>query len=220
MVYVYIGLIILLNRIPKIGDIFKKVSTMFHELGHALFGILTRGRVQGIQLFSNNAGTANVQPSNWLSKVLMTVAGYPVETIMSFVLLYLYVQGLYDLLSYVLLGATILTLAFIRNWYGFFWLIGFGVLNFFAYQNLGELWVEYYFLAIVLLVIGEAFYSSFVIFVLSFKHKKGTGDTAILAQSTWIPAFIWGTLFFGFSCYMFYIMIDYLQMIEITKLWE
>lgn len=216
MVFLFLILIIILNRVPVVGKIFKIVSTMFHELGHALMTVLTSGKVYGIYLFHDVRGMASTGSRNWISKVLVTLAGYPTEAAMSYLLLFLFANKQYEVLLYVLFGAILITMFFIRNLYGFIWLLSFGMISFLAYSNIQEIWVNYLLLGIVLITVGEALVSSINILYLSLKRKKQAGDATALAEATKIPALVWGILFFVFSSFLFFHMIDLLGMVKIS----
>lgn len=242
--------ILIINRLPIIGQILKVVSTMFHEMGHALMAILTQGKVFGIILirekeknysrpkeswkkrlknyffnhpfFDNREGVAVTGSKNWASRLLVALAGYPSEMGAAILLLYLYVNDKHALMLYFLIGVSVITLFFIRNKYGYIWLFIFGSTLYFALRYQEQSWVHYYLLTVTLICIVESVYSSFTILVLSFTDRKNAGDSTILAKQTFIPAVIWGLLFFIFNLYILYLSRDLFIMLKtaISSLWE
>lgn len=216
-VLLLLTIMVILNRIPVVGKILKGVSTMFHEFGHALMALLTGGKVDSIQLMSNNAGLANVRVYKGFSTFLMSIAGYPAEIGAAYLILWMYVSDMYLLLIIILASVTLFTFLFIRNIYGFFWLLVFGGFLYVSYMHIESLWVSYAFLIIVLSTLGEALYASFTICVLSMRRRKEAGDATYLAEKTGVPAPVWGVFFFLLSSYVFYQSLDLLGQLTVKN---
>ena len=116
---------ILLTKLPIIGKYFAMINTLIHEIGHQLTSMVTFGKAHKIHLFANTEGLAFSSHRFWIGRVLTTLAGYTFSSFMSasFFLIY---KGGYFLVIYILLAMLTISLFFwIRNWYGFFWILTF-----------------------------------------------------------------------------------------------
>lgn len=194
----------------NIGKYLRVINTLVHEVGHALFALLTGGKVDKIELFANTEGLAWTQSRFWLGRVLTTMAGYPFASFISFLFLYYLSNQKY--LSIIIILLTILIIAIIlwvRNFYGFLWCISFGFIFYYIYQLNNAFYIEtvLYFITAVLFM--ESLYSAFVILKLSFTRPKDAGDATSLARTTLIiPAFVWGLAFFAQAVFFAYMGIQ------------
>jgi len=209
-------LVLFLNRIPYVKYVFKTASTMFHEFGHAFMALFTSGRINKIYLFSNNSGMAVTSTKNWLSRVLVALAGYPFEVLVAFCLVYLYAHEAYTSILYLFIGVSVFTFIFIRNLYGFLWLSVFIAVNVWMTMQGNYMLTKYYLLLIVLSVFIEMIISNVNILIISVRTPKNDSDASALARLTKIPAGIWGCAFLGFAVYAIYQLKDYVGVLFTT----
>lgn len=197
--YQIIGMFILtflICRIPNVGVYFRCINTLIHEVGHALFSVLTSGSIERIELFADTSGAAYTRSKNIFGKLLVPLAGYPVASFASFGAFWLLENGKEDWFVYSLGGVSILSLIlWVRNSYGVFWLITFSLILFsiWYFENTTLSFYVTYFFASMLAI--ESLYASLVILYISAENPKGSGDAANLRKLTFVPAVVWGILF-------------------------
>lgn len=209
-------LAIIVLKTPVIGKYVKIINTLIHEIGHALMAIVTRGSVGKIQLFANTEGAAWTSNRFWIGRFLTSIAGYPFASIMGFVFCYLItkqspinidfsfrsinidlsVSG-FDMTIYILILFLVISLVFwVRNLYGFFWMITFTALFGFILWLNNPFITENVVIFIVAVIVIEAFTTTIDIVMLSFKTPHNAGDAKNLAEATYIiPAQVWGIVF-------------------------
>ncbi|MBF0706656.1 M50 family metallopeptidase (plasmid) [Alkalihalobacillus hwajinpoensis] len=198
----------LVSRIPVVGKYIGGIDTLLHETGHALMALITSGRVRSIQLFYDKSGLAQTGQSSWLGGVLTTLSGYVFSSAMAFGLFYLFNLQKYEWIIYVLAFIVLLNLVlWIRNLYGFFWLITFGGILTYLWFHLQEPFVPLVLLFFICVNLMESIYSAAVILVMCYKDRRNAGDASILAKKTFIPAIVWGIVFFAQSLYFGYMSI-------------
>ncbi|GIU03731.1 membrane zinc metalloprotease [Shewanella morhuae] len=175
---------LLITRIPYLSVPFKWLESYFHELSHGIATILSSGIVSHIQLFPNGAGFCFSQGG---SPLLIGFAGYfgaacwgyliyllatwPKGIRVSFALL-----GALVVLSGLLWGRDLLTLAILA------------VLTIILLLplKLSQNKILTQFLRIIgLMIMLNALASPTVLLGL------GQGDAVMLAERSWIPAWIW-----------------------------
>lgn len=210
LIYVYLTVATLMAVIPsligafsfsrrvliKVKTIFEIPNVLIHEVSHAVAAILTFGRVHSISLYSTNEGVAVTSSSNWLSRIIVSYAGYTGASGAAVGLYYLLYKGQYEWIIYIFMGITILsTIFWVRNFYGFLWSIAFvSGMGYIVWNQMGILLLHTsIFLSSIVLI--QSIWTSFVILKLSFTQRKEAGDATNLAKSTFIPAMVWGTLF-------------------------
>lgn len=112
-------------------------ATLAHELGHAVFGLLTMAKVSGIRLSPDSSGnthtvrTVRVFP---VGAIIASFFGYPAPLLFgaTFIIVLLLGHPLGALAT--IIGAGVLTLIFIRNLFGFLitstWIVSAGAVLF------------------------------------------------------------------------------------------
>jgi len=200
--YVLLIAAIIFCRLPYIGIFFRIYNTMLHESGHALMALVTNGTVERIDLFADTSGQALTKSKNSFLSFLVVFAGYPLASIATWGLFILLSRQQYYFIIYLSIGLMLLNLIFwVRNWYGILWLLvsiaGLGALIYFE----NALITEYVILIICAAAISEAVYSAWVVFYLSVKMPKSSGDAYLLSQIAFLPPFIWGILFLAQALY-------------------
>lgn len=195
-----VGMVIFIGRLPVIGIYFRVLNTLMHEIGHAVMSLLMQGNVQKIELFSDAAGLATTGTRNWISRVMITLAGYPFASIMAGVSIFVVAgYGFHAYFIGLLVLLVISLLLWIRNAFGIMWISVFIALTALAVANPNEGWIKVYGVAIVAILMVESIMSAFLILRLSCTEKQSSGDAWDLQKLTKIPAAVWGTVFFAQS---------------------
>lgn len=194
----FIVIAILLTNIPIIGNYVKVINTVVHESGHAIMALFG-GKVHKISLFHNTEGVTYTSHSGWFSGFFTGIAGYMFSSFIAFLSIWLISRKKYKPLIIILLILIGVNLVFwVRNLYGVFWLLSFGVaFVLLLYKGSGTL-VQNCLLLIASILLIESVSSSFIILLLSFIQSHSAGDATGLANATvFIPAQVWGLFFFG-----------------------
>lgn len=107
------------------------------------------------------------------------------------------------LLIFTYLAFLVLTLLlWIRNFYGFIWIISFGSLFLLLLVYSTDFYQEQIIYLITCIIFTESIKSACIIMYLSFKYPHDAGDATSLKEIIKvIPASIWGILFFVQSLY-------------------
>lgn len=199
----YISLALFLLKIPIVGKYVSVINTLFHEVGHAVISILTFGKVEKIELFSNTEGAAWSSSRFFIGRILTSLAGYPAASVTALLFIFLIDKNNYiyvfAIISFVLLFSLIF---WIRNIYGLFWSTSslsllYGLI---VYGN--PLLIEIVLMSITATILVQSVLSSWDILSLSFKTPSEAGDATSLWKSTLIiPPQVWGVLFFSQSLF-------------------
>lgn len=205
VVYIFIGIALILPRIPVIGKFFNIINTAIHEFGHAIFALLMQGKVKKIELMKDTSGNTVTQCPNLFGNILVSLAGYPFAAAVGYFCCYLikvgYQYGLIVGLSVLFL---LMLVFWIKNGYGVVWILLFcGFNGWLIYANLSQ-YIDLAALFYAIVIMMEAVSSSFILLFLSIKDSNAAGDATNLAKFTHIPAFIWALLFVAFSVWMGY----------------
>ena len=195
---IFIAIAILITNIPIIGNYVKIINTVIHESGHALMA-LVGGKVHNISLFHNTEGTTFTSHSNWFGGFFTGIAGYMFSSFMAFLSFLFISRKKYKPLIIILLIFIGVNLVFwVRNFYGIFWLISFGVAFLLLLKKGSITLVQNCLLLIASILLIESVSSSFIILMLSFVQSHSAGDATGVANVTFfIPAQVWGLFFFG-----------------------
>jgi hypothetical protein len=194
---------IVLTKMPIAGKYFAVANTLIHEVGHQLASILTFGKPHKISLFSNTEGLAFSSHRFWLGKFITSLAGYVFSSFMACTFLFLISKGRYDIVIYIFLTILGVSMLFwVRNLYGFFWILTFSAGFVWLLWKANGPIIEYVVLLLVSIIFIESITSAFEVMYLSFKTPLQAGDATSLARHTFvIPAQIWGIFFFIQSLY-------------------
>lgn len=203
LIYYFVVLTMLLNRIPVVGKYFNLINTILHEFGHALIAILFQGEVYKIEIFGDTSGTTTTKMKSKFGNILVALGGYPFASaaaLLSFHLLNLnyakpYIIGL-SLLFFIIM------ILFIRNKYGWFWTLSFCALNATLIYCGTEQYIDIAALFYATAITTESVASAFTLLCLSVKDSQKAGDATNLKKFTHIPAFLWALIFFGFSIFI------------------
>lgn len=205
----YIILALLLTRVPVIGKYFQIFNTLIHEIGHAVAGIITFGKVNYMTLSMDAAGGASVSSRNWLTSILVTLAGYPFASGISFLMIVMIhnEQYVYILYSMIVLCVFCLIL-WIRNLFGFIWLMTAGVLTAAVLLYGDAAIITAYATTLVAVVFVDSFVSTLVLMEVVFKDRQNGGDAHNLRNKTGITEYFWALLFIAIACIPVYYSFD------------
>ena len=197
-------LMIVVLRAGKVGTIFRVYNTLFHELGHGVMSLVSSGQVHSIELFSNAGGVAVTSNKTWISKFLVSIAGYPFSTAISWLML-TQLSGYNQLyLAYGILGIYVLSLVFwVRNKYGIIWLLANILLVGLAIYFNQHQYTKLYLFIIGSFIMLESIWSCLIILYISAENPSEAGDSKNLRDLTFVPAIVWSLVFCGLTFFLF-----------------
>jgi hypothetical protein len=199
-----------ITLVPVIGKYFSVLNTLFHEVGHALFALLFDGKVKSIVLFASTEGVATTSSRFWIARVITSYAGYTFASFIAFLSFYFIHLDKTTFLLYGFMIATFLSLVFwIRNWYGVIWCLSFLSICILLVLYGTPLFQDMMAFFLAALLLTQSVSTAYTIFMLSIKKPKDAGDATNLAKHTFIPAPVWGTLFFIQSLYAAFLVFKY-----------
>jgi hypothetical protein len=190
------GLIVV--RLPFVGVFFRAFCTLIHESCHAILGLILNQQIQKIQLEQDLSGSAIITGGNKFTNSLIALAGYFGASAVALGFTFLLTRGNYYAIIFILLPLCVVNLVFwIRNLFGIIWVLfqifTMGLLLYFKQ----ELAMISYLGILSACLLSESLYSAFVILKISFSQPNKSGDSALLAKFTKIPAPFWGIIFLG-----------------------
>lgn len=172
---------------------FGLFTTLVHELGHAFAGALCGRVVHGIQVHQNHSGSTLTSGYGTFSAVISGFFGYPAPALVGAGLLWSAFNGFSAQAFLAGTAVTLLTLLFIRNWFGLLVVVATALVS-------GSLWffgtstVQGFALLIigVSLLVGAVRGLVTVITVhTSRRDQLATSDAYILYSRTMIPSPLW-----------------------------
>ncbi len=175
----------------------RHLLTLIHEAGHALIAVLTGRRLSGIRLHSDTSGlTVTKGRPRGLGMVLTALAGYPAPAVVALAGAVALHQGYAATLLWGLVGLSALMLLMIRNFFGLWVVLAFGI-------SFGAL----SYLAPSHIVVGAAYVVTWTLLLAApravidlaqaRRRPGGQGsDADQAARLTHIPAFVWVGVFF------------------------
>lgn len=205
--FIFFLLAIVITRTPIVGSFFILLNTMIHETGHVLMTFLTKGEVHSVSLFSNTEGLAITGYRSLYSKILIGLSGYTFSSFFSYCLVILFQKGLFEVILYLLLSIACLNFFWIKNGFGFVWLMTMMTFLVIMHFNVKMTILPYLILFLIVVILVDSVRSACTIFYLSIVHRKQAGDATMLSQSTYIPTIIWGLFFFVQSLFFAYLSI-------------
>ena len=183
---------------PVTWQYFGLFTTLVHELGHAVAGLLTGRTVKGIRIRRNHSGEALSTGRGSIGPVVSGVFGYPAPAIVGAAQLWSVVNGYTAIALFVGGIVLLLTLLVIRNLFGVLVVLASAGISaalwFFATpQQQGY----------ALLVLGSALLVGSVRALVSVirvhtrgrRGQLGSSDAYLLAKRTGVPSFVWLLLF-------------------------
>ncbi|ABI71580.1 M50 family metallopeptidase [Shewanella frigidimarina] len=186
----------LLTRFPYISIPFKWFESYFHELSHGIATLLTGGSVSHIQLFPNGAGFCFSQGG---SSILIAYAGYFGAALWGYSIFLMATQKQTIRFTLTLLALTVAaSLLFWARDVLTIVILSVLIILFLLPLKLKNSSLLNTLLRILgLMIILNAMASPMVLLGLS-----GQGDAVMLAEMTWLPAWIWVITWLAFSGFM------------------
>ncbi|KAA0548401.1 M50 family metallopeptidase [Bacillus sp. BGMRC 2118] len=185
------------------------VYTLVHEFAHALFVFMTSGEMEAMELHFEGSGFVIHEYEHPFAAILCTFAGYSVPCLISLGFYVLLDMGYSSIVLILLAAIAVVSLLFIRNWYGFLWLSSFIGLLVLVYSNGSTTFIEHTSMFLSSIVFAGSVYGGWRIFVASFKQPDDAGDATCLAELTYVPAQIWGFIFLCISLITFFLTLSY-----------
>ena len=184
--------------LPYVRRVSEWFTTLIHEIGHAIFSVITGGGIHSIKLRANGSGETHTLSSldlfTWFRRVIVLFAGYLTPIFFGLLLIWGVKNGYAQTMFYVLLGTAIVTLLFIRNFFGILIVtiyLGFLFLGVFV---LGGIYLPTIIYGFGLLLFIRGYYDLIMVGRMVFKKRTGNeSDFDFLADSTFIsiPAPVW-----------------------------
>lgn len=182
---------------PVIGNFFKIINTLIHEVGHAFMTLLVNGEVRSISLFYNTEGVTVSGSKGGFDLILISLAGYFSTSLFVLFFSFLWKKEKHYLNAFILFVLSFISLVFwIRNLFGFIWIILFITFLFYIMKHKNKKWIASTSLILLIALFTQSFHSSLDILLLSFTTPYQAGDATNLSKYTYIPTQIWGSLFF------------------------
>lgn len=204
--FLFLVCAIIFINIPIVGNYVEIMNTLIHESGHALIALLG-GNVETISLFMNSEGVTFSHQSTWIGSFFTSVAGYVFSSFIAFLSFWLISKRKETVLIYILLGFIVLNLIFwVRNPYGLFWLVSFGIIFLYLLIKGSPKFRNNLLLLIASIILADSVKSAYEIMFISFLQPKAAGDAGNLSYLTvFIPAQIWGIFFFAQALWFCYL---------------
>ena len=230
-----IGTLVIGNLLIEVGKYVSLINTLIHEVFHCLCAWITGGKAHSISLHHDTSGLATTSTSSRFARILVGYGGYTGSSVMAVVFFYLLSQHQYNYILYIFSGFLVVgLLVWTKNFFSVFKDSLVSLFKFRIYKGntnlFGLVWslcvsgymfwilytgqpnlIMHTSICISVIVLLESVKTAFVIFIISAKNRKDAGDATSLARDTFIPALVWGVVFFGQSIYVgLYIFKHYL----------
>ncbi len=204
--YIILFACIVLIYIPFIGKYIRLISTMIHEGGHVLMGLILGEKIIKVNLFKDASGEAAVSISNKFKKLMIALVGYPSTALMAFFSFWL-ISKTYH--YYYVIGITVLVaiflLFYIRNLFGIIWALSFVIANglLIYFQQLTTISILAQIYACIIFI--ESIFSCFILTYISFASPKTQSDASNVASVIFLPKQLVAIIFTAFNLYIAYV---------------
>lgn len=189
----------LVTKLPFVSVPFKWLESYFHELSHGLATLFTGGAVSHIQLFPNGAGLCFSQ-GGW--SLAIGFAGYFGAALWGYLIFTFATWPKGIRFSFGLLGVGVIltTLLWARDLLTISILVSLALLFLMPLKLNLNRYLATSLRIMGLMVILNALASPTVLFGL-----EGQGDANMLAQQSWIPAWVWVFVWLTTSAFMLFL---------------
>ena len=106
---------------PQVWKYTSKISTWFHEMGHALIAIIFGRVVTGVKINKDSSGVTEHYGKPGIGSFFITFAGYPAPAVTGSVLLFLTLEGFFHLAIATLVLVVVVALILRGNFRTFMW---------------------------------------------------------------------------------------------------
>lgn len=221
--------VFILSSMRKVWRYIAVFETLVHETGHAIFVILTRGKMKRIDLYHTTDGLATYYARGKLSQFVVTLMGYIFSSFITFLFVLMYRENMLETILFLAVFVMLIgLLLWVRNFYGIIWiLLVCGILYYSATKDIGTL-IKVTSTVVVSTMVVESFKSAFTIKRLA-SLGESAGDCTTLEETTGISQKFWGNIFLlqsvvfiilGFTFGTFYGNIDILEYTGLPLLQE
>lgn len=185
---------------PRIKYLSQTITTITHELGHAVAVMPFGGRLRGIKLRLTTEGEAVVSIPQWpfplyhIVRIINLFAGYsaPIYVSMFFILS---IANGWDTAVKISLGImSALILLFIRNWFGLLIALCFAALNI-SIMTIFLSYFNQYVLTIAFILLIRGFIDIYKAGEWTFKNALESSDFVIASNEMFGPPQLWYVLF-------------------------
>jgi hypothetical protein len=198
LIVAYAGVIWLLWHTPVLYP-FKLLTIYVHELGHALAGLATGAKIDGIEVHANEGGVCHLRGGNmWL----ILPAGYLGSAVFGSLLVLLGILSLKAALFAKVAAVLLIVALVVSLWWADSWLtrgiaVGFVALIGFLWWFQNGVGLRY-----LINFIGtmSALYAIYDIYDDTIRRSVPESDASLMAKKTGIPAIVWGLIWCAFSC--------------------
>jgi hypothetical protein len=204
--FLFLMIAIILINVPILGSYIEIINTLIHESGHALIALIG-GNVETISLFMNSEGVTFSHQSTWIGSFFTSLAGYTFSSFMVFLSYWLISKRKETVLIDILLGFIVLNLIFwVRNPYGLFWLVSFGLIFLYLLIKGSPKFRNHLLLFIASVILASSIKSAYEILLISLFQPQSAGDAENLKNLTVIiPVQFWGIFFFAQALWFSYL---------------
>jgi hypothetical protein len=194
-----LGSAILAHWLP-FSAFFKNVDTLIHEFGHAIVTLALSGQVMSIELYADHSGITRSAVAQYGAMIPIGLAGYMTASLFTWFLFYTYARGKQRVgIIVTTLIAIMALLLFVRNGFGFSWLIGFAVLSGVVLVFAGSRISRFYLLAVAFLTLEESVFGPIWLNFTAVLRPENAGDATVLSKVTHVPALVWSVWFTLFA---------------------
>lgn len=192
---------IAISLAPRVKYVAQTMTTITHELGHAVAVMPFGGRLQGIKLRLTTEGEAVVSIPRWpfpfyhLVRILNLFAGYsaPIYVSMFFILC---IDNDWDTAAKITLAVmSALVLLFIRNWFGLLIAVSFTGLNIALALVGGGALFSYYVLTLAFILLIRGAIDIYMAGKWTFTNALESSDFVIASDELFGPPQLWFVLF-------------------------
>lgn len=186
--------VVLLWSTPVVAPL-KIFVVLLHEISHGLAAVLTGGEISHIEVNAQQGGVAYTRGG---SRFVTLSAGYLGSMFFGGLIMLLAARTKYDRVLSIGIGVAIaiVTLFYVRSWFGFGFALVFAVLLIGAGWKLSHDANE-----LILKTIGvtSVLYAPLDIFDDVIARRGIGSDADMLAELTGLPSVIWGVIWIAFS---------------------
>ncbi len=199
-------LVLLLCYSKRTGNLIKSMDTFFHESFHALTALVLGNKVKEISIEPNTEGFCKSLSKSRFKIVLTALSGYLFCSFLPPALLYAIANSRVEITFLLLfIFAILMLILYMRNTYALVWTVSFAALNLICYlvPLSKSVAVSILYCYICISAIGNTT-ACLGVLKLSIVSPKQSGDCALLAKTTKIPAILWAVLFNGVNIWLLY----------------
>lgn len=175
----------------KVPSLLNHFITIFHEVGHAIAALIFGGQVKSIKINKDGSGNTTsahaLQGGYKITRLLVILSGYSFPIIIG---LFIALSVLYDQYMigfWVAVGVSVISIIFIRNFFGLAIVLAFGLIVIIPYFIVPSFFI-YFILALGSLAVAGGIRDLVLISLSVFMKREGGGsDFSIMKNEIYIP---------------------------------